>query len=78
MRCMEMELSGCVGGDIRKMTAQLMVWSGAALMDYGGKSGKGEKGERKAWGGRRVGAEGGRQRNLETLLVVDFFRYVSD
>ncbi|CAM6004126.1 unnamed protein product [Sphagnum balticum] len=33
-----------------KMTAQLMVWSGAALMDYGGKSGGGEKGERKACG----------------------------
>ncbi len=50
MRCMEMVLSGCVGWDIRKMTAQLMVWSGAALMDYGGKSGGGEKGERKACG----------------------------
>ncbi len=53
MRCMEMELSDYVGGDIRKMTAQLMVWSGAALMDYGGKSGRGEKGERKACGGSR-------------------------
>ncbi|CAK9237761.1 unnamed protein product [Sphagnum troendelagicum] len=33
-----------------KMTAQLMVWSGAALMDYGEKSGGGEKGKRKACG----------------------------
>ncbi len=42
-----------LGGDIRKMTAQLMVWSGVALMDYGEMSGRGEKGERKACGGSR-------------------------
>ncbi len=48
MGCMEGMLSGCVGWDIRKMAAQLMEWSGAALMDYGGKSGGGENEERKA------------------------------
>jgi len=48
MRCMETELYGGVGWDFRKMAAQLMKWSGAALMDYGGKSGGGEKEERKA------------------------------
>jgi len=79
---METELSGGVGWDFRKMVAQLMKWSDAALMDYGGKSGGGEKEERKAceekvveWG---VKAEHSTQRSLETLLIADFFRCVSD
>jgi hypothetical protein len=56
MKCMETELSGGVGWDFRKMAAQLMKWSGAALMDDGGKGGGGEDEERKAWKkNRRVG-----------------------
>jgi hypothetical protein len=42
MGCMEGMLFSCVGWDSRKMAAQLMEWSGVALMSYGGRSG-GEK-----------------------------------
>ncbi len=58
MGCMEGVLSGCVGWDIRKMAAQLMEWSGAALMDYGGKSGGKENEERKACEGSQGASEG--------------------
>jgi len=98
MGCMEGVLSGSMGWDIRKMAAQLMEWSGAALMGCGGKSGGGEKEGRKACegsqatGGRKEegeeiqegvvseadGLEQSRQRSLGTLLIVDFFCYVSD
>jgi len=43
MGCMEGMLSGCVGWDSWKMVAQLMEWSGAALMSYGGRSGGGKR-----------------------------------
>ncbi len=43
MGCMEGMLSGYVGWDSRKMVTQLMEWSGAALMSYGGRSGGGER-----------------------------------
>ncbi len=59
MGCMEGVLSGSVGWDIRKMAAQLMEWSGVALMDYGGKSGSGEKEGRKACeGSQQIGGRG--------------------
>ncbi len=44
MGCMEGVLFGSVGWDVRKMAAQLMEWSGAALMGCGGNSGDGEEG----------------------------------
>ncbi len=46
--CMEGVMSGSVGWDIRKMAAQLMEWSGVALMGCGGKCGGGEREGRKA------------------------------
>jgi hypothetical protein len=49
--CMEGVLSGSVGWDIRKMAAQLMEWSGAALMGCGGKRGGGKREGRKAYEG---------------------------
>ncbi len=59
MGCMEGVLSGSMGWDIRKMAAQLMEWSGAALMGCGGKSGGGEKEGRKACeGSQRTGGRG--------------------
>jgi len=45
---MEGVMSGSVGWDIRKMAAQLMEWSGVALMGCGGKCGGGEREGRKA------------------------------
>jgi len=66
MGCTEVVLSGCVGWDIRKMAAQLMEWSGAALMDYGGKSGGGKKEKRKACGGSQ-GDQWGKERRGEEI-----------
>jgi hypothetical protein len=42
---MEGVLFGSVGWDVRKMAAQLMVWSSAAVMGCGGNSGDGEGGK---------------------------------
>jgi hypothetical protein len=42
MGCMEEYLSSCLGWDSRKMTVELMEWSGTALMSYGGGCGGGK------------------------------------
>ncbi len=62
MGCMEGVLSGCVGWDSRKMAAQLMEWSGAALMDYGGKCGGGKREKRKACRGSQLNQLGRKEK----------------
>jgi len=61
MGCMEGVLFGSMGWDIRKMVAQLMEWSGTALMGCGGKCGGREKEGRKAC----EGSQGTGQRREE-------------